>query len=192
MGLGEEHESPYMAQDLKCLHPVPAASFLEVGVRKSRRLRGGNSLGLQSWHKLPENKALPLMNAVMDGPVAISVAAADWALYEHGIFDGCGRDAVVDHAVVLFGYGSQTSIRSSGEETIVKYWNIRNSWGRFWGEDGYIRLLRHASPEEDDAYCGVDTDPGAGLACKPYPDSVSVCGMCGMLYDSVSAHFVPQ
>ena len=33
--------------------------------------------------------------------------------------------------------------------------------------------------------------PQEGSACKPYPKSVTVCGMCGILYDSVAAHFDP-
>jgi len=48
---------------------------------------------------------LPLMTAVTDGPVAVSVAANDWGMYEKGIFDNCPKDAIVNHAVLLHGYG---------------------------------------------------------------------------------------
>merc|ERR1719343_333635 len=180
MGVEDEDSEPYFAQDMSCKHPTSTASFLERRVRNYRKMGSGASVGLKSWHKLPENRASPLMVAAMDGPVAISVGASDWSFYAHGIFDGCEKDAVVDHAVVLFGYG---------EENGTNYWLIRNSWGRSWGEHGFIRLFRHKTPEEDDKYCGIDHDPAAGLACKPYPESVTVCGMCGMLYDSVAAQF---
>jgi len=188
MGLETDESNPYTASDMTCRQPVPsnAGSFLQsVSNRLRHSVKRGqvqprNSIGLTRWQKLPENKALPLMVAVNEGPVAISVAAADWALYMNGIFDGCSKDAVVDHAVTLFGYG---------EENGAKYWTVRNSWGSLWGEDGYIRLLRQDTADLDDDWCGTDSDPSAGLACKPYPKSVRVCGMCGMLYDSVSAHF---
>jgi cathepsin L len=179
-GLEDAEKQPYHGRDLECLQPVQSSSFLDSRVRSHRHFAARSALGLKSWHKLPENRALPLMLAAMDGPVAISVGAEEWSFYAQGIFNGCSKDAVVDHAVTLFGYG---------EESGTKYWLIRNSWGSSWGEQGFIRLLRHDTPSEDDEYCGTDHDPSAGLACKPYPKKVTVCGMCGLLYDSVAAHF---
>merc|ERR1719401_2259498 len=137
------------------------------------------SSGMVAWEKLPTNKYAPLMAALANhGPVAVSVAAAAWFGYSHGIFDGCDRDAVVDHAVTLIGYGHE-----DGE----KYWNIKNSWSVDWGEDGYIRLLRR--DDDDTAQCGVDRQPEVGTGCEGGPTEVPVCGMCGVLYDSVVPHF---
>lgn len=180
MGLEDDALEPYTGYDMTCNQPTPAASFLETRAQHHKRLNGGGNIGLKSWLTLPENKALPLMEALAQGPVAISVGADGWDSYSKGIFDGCPKDAVVNHAVTLFGYG---------EESGVKYWKIRNSWGGSWGEDGFIRLYRHDTAAEDDAFCGTDHDPASGIACKPYPDAVKVCGMCGMLYDSVAANF---
>lgn len=139
--------------------------------------------GLKGWHKLPQNKVGPLMQAIQDGPVAISVGADLWNAYSSGIFDSCSKDVVVNHAVVLFGYGSDDGI---------PYWTVRNSWGNSWGESGYIRLLRQDTQEKEDAWCGIDDNPGLGVACKDkdgkYPEKDTVCGMCGILYDSVAAH----
>merc|ERR1719197_2347995 len=97
-GLRKSNELPYMASDGECPNTGKVAGLTE-GVHN-----GGASLGFRGWTKLPENKALPLMQALMDGPVGISAAASSWFSYESGVFDNCGKDAVVDHAVVLLGY----------------------------------------------------------------------------------------
>merc|ERR1712232_1310594 len=124
--------------------------------------------------QLPFNELMPLMKAVaVEGPVVVSVSAFRWFHYDRGIYDGCGRNAVIDHAVLMVGYGK------SGAHP---YWKIRNSWGKEWGEHGYIRLLRHES--DSDGYCGIDHNPSVGSGCDDGPKSVPVCGMCGVLSDS--------
>lgn len=187
MGLEKDDDDgvPYAGVDMTCKQPMPSlssTSFLsDKALEHSRKTTGGAATGMRSWYTLPPNQALPLMHALADGPVAIAAAASGWTLYMGGIFDDCSKDAVVDHAITVFGYGKS--------KDGVKYWTVRNSWGKSWGEDGYIRLLRHDTPEKDDAHCGVDRDPAAGIACKPYPKQQAVCGMCGMLLDSVVAQF---
>merc|ERR1711862_165099 len=36
-----------------------------------------------------------------------------------------------------------------GDETEGSYWNVRNSWGEFWGEMGYVRVAFGALNVED-------------------------------------------
>eukprot|EP01092_Planopodium_desertum_P014820 TRINITY_DN75_c0_g1_i1.p1 TRINITY_DN75_c0_g1~~TRINITY_DN75_c0_g1_i1.p1 ORF type:complete len:333 (-),score=67.09 TRINITY_DN75_c0_g1_i1:58-1056(-) len=71
------------------------------------------------------------------GPVAIAVDATVWQFYFFGILDvPCGTS--LDHGVLIVGYGS-------GEDPVfetVDFWNIKNSWGSDWGEEGYIRIER--------------------------------------------------
>merc|ERR1719409_2141064 len=103
----------------------------------------------------------PLRHALVErGPAAVAVFASKWFSYSHGIFDSCERDAVIDHAVVLLGYGSD-------RELGAKYWLIQNSWGPEWGESGRIRLLRQHNDETE--YCGIDSQPQEGTGCEGGP-----------------------
>jgi cathepsin L len=184
-GLATEDEVPYLATDGKCsrnnAEPSKAGNDFEVFGKNvdSPELHGAAAFGLVGWRTLPQNEDYSLAKAVAThGPVAVSAAASDWFEYSSGIFDGCKVDTIVDHAVTMYGYGKVGHI---------KYWLIRNSWGHDWGEQGFIRVLRH---DEGVKHCGTDRDPSQGLGCKGGPKEVTVCGMCGVLFDSVVPHFV--
>jgi len=102
--------------------------------------------------------------------------ASQWSLYMSGVFDSCAKEPVVDHAVLLVGYGIDTP-------TGLAFWKIRNSWGYDFGEQGFLRLRRHA-PLGDEP-CGWDYDPQKGNGCKGGPSKIWVCGECGVLSDVV-------
>mmetsp|Transcript_43194 Transcript_43194/g.92169 ORF Transcript_43194/g.92169 Transcript_43194/m.92169 type:complete len:437 (-) Transcript_43194:89-1399(-) len=139
----------------------------------------GADIGMIGWSKLPENQLLPIMEALLEGPVAVAVVASNnWNSYQAGIMSSkeCDRDFIVNHAVTLIGYAP-------------KYWQIKNSWGNSWGENGNIRLQR-ISDEEN--HCGWDKEPLVGVGCMGGPSQVKVCGSCGVLYDAVVPHFLPK
>jgi len=101
------------------------------------------------------------------GPVSVSVAA-NWGRYGGGVFSGgcTSSSCSINHAVLAVGYDTD-------------YWLIRNSWGKNWGEGGYIRLSRKYDKTEF-----TDNRPQDGFACKPYPASQQVAGESGVLSDS--------
>jgi hypothetical protein len=70
-----------------------------------------------------------------------------------------------DHAVVADGYGVDAA-------TGLGFWQVRNSWGGFWGEAGYIRLFRVTDGTAE--LCGTDTTPGDGDGCPDGPASIQV------------------
>jgi len=180
-GCAEEFQVPYSGRDGQCPQ-TGRSSALEMAQIFSdpsapAATPGAASFGMTGWETLPKNQYEPLARAIAErGPVAVSVAADAWFNYEQGIFNGCGKDAVIDHAVVAMGYGEQDG---------HKYWVIQNSWGGEWGENGHIRLERHTDGE----YCGMNNDPQKGVACQGETEAVPVCGMCGVLFDSVVPHF---
>jgi hypothetical protein len=130
------------------------------------------------YAKVDPNNYLALLNAVaLVGPVAVNVATGGGVglmNYESGVYsDDCGSK--IDHVVVVVGYGTS----DEGED----YYLIRNSWGDDWGDGGYIKLARH-DDDDQPARCAVDSDPSVGTGCMPYPETQTVCGPCGILFDA--------
>lgn len=154
--------------------------FLQPGVHQVPTESPAHGLGLRAWQRLPQNEAEPLMQALVDwGPVAVSLSADFWGGYSDGIFTGCSANATIDHAVVMIGYGAD-------RDTTTNFWHIQNSWGQYWGESGRIRIIRR---DTDNVDCGTDFHPEQGTGCEGGPATVTVCGECGILYDSVVPHF---
>mmetsp|Transcript_66189 Transcript_66189/g.158312 ORF Transcript_66189/g.158312 Transcript_66189/m.158312 type:complete len:420 (+) Transcript_66189:88-1347(+) len=157
-GIPLESDMPYHARTESC----------SLAATSSKRVH------VSGWTALPSNQAAPLIQALNEkGPIVVAVDGNDWFNYESGIFDGCSKDAILGHAVLLKGYGSQDG---------TNYWLIQNSWGREWGENGDIRLLRH---DDEDSWCGVDDKPKEGVGCDGGPAKVTVCGSCGLLFDPI-------
>jgi cathepsin L len=160
-GIPVESEVPYTAQTGSCENTNSGGAW-----SSNKRVM------VSGWNALPSNKLQPLQQAVTtEGPTVVSVDANNWFDYTSGIFDGCDRDAVLGHAVLLVGYGQE-----NGKD----YWRIQNSWGADWGEAGHIRLIKHA---DEEGYCGTDRKPAEGSGCDGGPSEITVCGTCGILYE---------
>lgn len=86
------------------------------------------------------------------GPMAIAVFGSTWKSYQGGIMDVAAcPDIGPNHGVVLVGY-----------DLDQKYWLIKNSWGKDFGEGGYIRIERGTNA------CSINNDPGsATIATSP-------------------------
>lgn len=160
------------------------ADLIRPGIHRSTSGSLGATVGLHAWERLPENSYDRLLKALVEvGPVAISAAAKGWNAYQSGIYDECSRTNffVVDHAATLVGFGEDADLKE-------KYYLVQNSWGPTWGEGGKMRLLRRDNDDKPER-CGVDTQPEVGTGCRGGPKNVTVCGECGILYDSVVPHF---
>mmetsp|Transcript_37489 Transcript_37489/g.86478 ORF Transcript_37489/g.86478 Transcript_37489/m.86478 type:complete len:517 (+) Transcript_37489:104-1654(+) len=168
-GLQSESVVPYEASDTPCQSARSTSNAL-----LDKTNQGSVTMTIASWQMLHRNTDAPLAKALFEhGPVGVSLSASNLHDYAGGIFDKCDKDCVVDHATTLYGYGKETG---------KQYWLIKNSWGRSWGEQGFFRLLRQTGSS---LQCGIDRSPGEGTGCRGGPSQVKVCGMCGILYDSV-------
>ncbi|XP_049320221.1 procathepsin L-like [Astyanax mexicanus] len=82
------------------------------------------------------------------GPISVSVDASrrSFRLYKSGVYyDHTCSNHHMNHGVLLIGYGR------SGSRS---YWLVKNSWGTWWGEHGYIRMSRNKGNQ-----CGIATRP---------------------------------
>ncbi|EWC79125.1 hypothetical protein C923_00242 [Plasmodium falciparum UGT5.1] len=59
----------------------------------------------------------------------------------------CG-DKTPDHVVNIVGYGNY--INNKGEKK--SYWIVRNSWGKYWGDDGYFKVDMYGPPTCEDNF----------------------------------------
>merc|ERR550537_118810 len=106
----------------KNINPIPqpiSSSFLAQTVKEPFASSPALAFGMIGWSRLPVNKVMPLYNALYrEGPVAVSVVAGySWNAYISGIMNNCTtQDMVVNHLVVLFGYGADLMVGA-------KYWH---------------------------------------------------------------------
>lgn len=67
------------------------------------------------------------------GPVAATINAEPIVKYAGGVYAETGHPTETNHIVAIVGWGACP-------KTGKKYWIVRNSWGQYWGEMGYMRL----------------------------------------------------
>jgi len=128
IGLETEGAYPYTAQDGQC----KAASSKEVAF-------------IGGWKAISTDEDQIAAALMQYGPLAIGINAGPMQFYSGGISKPwkilCNPKRL-DHGVAIVGFG---------QESGVKYWTIRNSWGPTWGEKGYYRIIRGTGA------CGLNT-----------------------------------
>lgn len=67
----------------------------------------------------------------------------DLLTYHGGIYNRTSTDYIGTQAVILVGFGVDTTRN-------VSYWIAQNSWGSSWGEDGFFRILKGVNE------CGIE------------------------------------
>ena len=69
-----------------------------------------------------------------NGPIACGINAIEIEEYQGGVLDIPQARKMIDHIISVVGWGYDSTIDK-------QYWIIRNSWGSYWGEMGFMRLV---------------------------------------------------
>lgn len=76
-----------------------------------------------------------MMNEIYQrGPIVCGIAAGPLLNYTGGIFVDTTNNTDIDHDISVVGWGTL--------DNGTKYWVVRNSWGTYWGESGYFRIIK--------------------------------------------------
>jgi C1A family cysteine protease len=130
-GISTEAEYPYEGRDRSCRKK--SASFQVSGCVN-----------------VTHNDNDELLEALTIGPVSIAVKANNMAFmyYRSGVIkSGCGRESdELDHGITLVGAAFESG-------TNTPYWICKNSWGRSWGQAGYVYIKRDTGKSA--GVCGI-------------------------------------
>lgn len=119
-GLSTEEFYPYTAKNHMC----------KLDTFSSKN----NKTFITNWLDIvPFNETRITETLYNRGPISVAIDAGSRAFrfYKSGVFDDCGY--TLNHAVLLVGYGTEDG---------VDYYIIKNSWGKTFGDNGYIKLIR--------------------------------------------------
>ncbi|KAA8497901.1 Cathepsin Z [Porphyridium purpureum] len=101
---------------------------------------------LREYGLIPQDEAAIMTEIFERGPVACSLATDDVFDYNYtgGVWTRKNNMKNSNHVVEVTGWGKT--------KEGVKFWQARNSWGSYWGDNGFFKILRgenHMLIEED-------------------------------------------
>ncbi|PIA52844.1 hypothetical protein AQUCO_01000605v1 [Aquilegia coerulea] len=126
---------------------------------------------MEGYHGVPSNDNERLLQAVAVQPVHVGICAneREFQFYSkflvlslsdvqlQGIFSGpCSSSS--NHAVTIVGYDSENG---------ADYWIVKNSWGRNWGMNGDMYILRNSGNQA--GICGINTLSSYPIKTNPNP-----------------------
>jgi len=129
-GIDTEASYPYKAENGKC-------KFNAANV-------GATLTGFVDVKRESESDLQSAVATVGPISVAIDASHTSFQLYRSGVYHSwfCSQTRL-DHGVLAVGYGADGS---------TDYWLVKNSWGKSWGIDGYIKMSRNRGNN-----CGIAT-----------------------------------
>ncbi|MFY7728772.1 MAG: C1 family peptidase [Flavobacterium sp.] len=106
---------------------------------------------ISSCSDVKPNDQISLKAAVAQQPVAVAISADTklFQSYSSGVITSPSCYTSLDHGVLIVGYGAE-----NGQD----YWLVKNSWSASWGDNGYVKIARSSSTN-DQGVCGIAMDP---------------------------------
>jgi len=148
-GIAAEKDYPYVGDKYSQECYFNRSTKVEAKVKFYKWILPDNMREEEAFVNIRDNKPLSTEKAVAKavatvGPIGTGLDATRFQHYRGGIF--YNKHYIYDrlhitHAVIIVGY----------TET---YWIIKNSWGKRWGDDGYIYIARDRGNQ-----CGITSMP---------------------------------
>uniref|UniRef100_A0A0E0M4L0 Uncharacterized protein n=1 Tax=Oryza punctata TaxID=4537 RepID=A0A0E0M4L0_ORYPU len=130
-----------------------------AGAACDRAKLGHHAATIAGLRRVATRSEASLQNAAAAQPVAVSIEAGgdNFQHYRKGVYDGpCGTR--LNHGVTVVGYGQEAAADGAGD----KYWIIKNSWGKNWGDQGYIKMKKDIAGKPE-GLCGIAIRPSFPL-----------------------------
>lgn len=139
-------------QDINTLGGIESAeSYPYLGEKKQCRVdyrRQVPQIGFIDYDYIEPLNILDMKKKlVYHGPFcsAVEVSSMDFVFYKEGIYDVTPKKRHdLNHAVLLTGY--------SEHQGSIPHWHLKNSWGKDWGEDGFMRIAMR----DGEGVCGIN------------------------------------
>ena len=129
---------------------------------RCRRDQYVSKAAIRGYLRLPSDNQALIKRFLRMGPVATGICSTDpnFLYYTGGLFDPPECCVIQNHAVLIVGYGHDQAAE-------VDYFIIKNSWGRYWGDNGYMRLAIREPGEPrfgygGESYGGYGANDGTG------------------------------
>lgn len=104
-----------------------------------------------------------------NGPIACGINAEEIVDYEGGVLDLPYKLKTINHIISVVGWGYDEALHK-------QYWTIRNSWGSYWGELGFMRLVLGENQLGIEKTCAFAIPGGWTMQNKPCFEDGSNCG----------------
>mmetsp|Transcript_10229 Transcript_10229/g.28179 ORF Transcript_10229/g.28179 Transcript_10229/m.28179 type:complete len:695 (+) Transcript_10229:109-2193(+) len=95
------------------------------------------------------------------GPIAVGLngASPSFLSYKDGVYDEPNCKEGANHALLIVGYGEERDAKGRK----IRYWIARNSWGKGWGENGFVRIKRGSGAKGEVGVCGLSNNPSVAI-----------------------------
>lgn len=150
----DESCMPYTAQNMGCQPDTICRNCHPSG--DCFAVPNFTSYGVSSFGNVTGEEEM-MQEIFTGGPIACSFATdgdfmyhyAENVLQNDGVYvpspDKNYTEDMIDHVMEVAGWGETTSG--------LKYWVIRNSWGTYWGDLGWLKLQRGTNALFGETYC---------------------------------------
>jgi len=130
----KEDCAPYHAQDKHC-HDDDSCDY-----------KGAKITGFYNkWHTTDEE----MKELVYIAPVATTVYASYFGDYGGGVMDDSRCCEAVSDPNCIWTVNHEITVVGYGNEGGKDYWLVKNSWGKNWGMNGYLKIKRGTG------HCGI-------------------------------------